>query len=642
MTPPALHVGGDVAVTRETLNRLSRGVFEVVAPKLEDDAIKYQDPLPFDLLPFAARNSRFWGRATAFAIAPNRFVTAAHVLDAMGTLESRYLRDAAGQAYEIGRILKFSQYRDLVEFELTSPPKDVVPLELARAPKVGDPVFSVGNALAEGIVLRGGLLTSFTPENMAGRWKDIRFSAAASPGNSGGPLVDEAGRVIGVVVRKSGTENLNYAIPIAELEALSATESEFWVKGVSFEDDNKQMFLDWRHASPLPSTLRDLRAAAQRSFLDFLSAGQAKFDAKYGPETFPRDHALATYLRNPNIPFGLGRFALDRSGGWRIAHIDYHEKEITPRQWVSYHSIGRYAQLIIARPRDVPLLRFFQSPKLIADTILSVLELKRPFAGKQIPIETLGEPQERERWVDGLGRPWLTSVWRLGFADESVVLDCLTNPGGVACTWNVLPVSGEAPYRMGVKRNASRTTLAYYGRIKDWIEFLALPEDYKPKVLAGKEIAVRFDKNLAIDIGGFQGSVEVPSLTDESLLYVYPSLDPANGVAPLTPRIFEVRVKANRDKAFRVGIERVFEPTDSSPEHHVQLWGELQKGEAPFNGSFEAAGKENSVRTVAKPDHETTPPVRYIYYCKSGSEDERAELEKTCASLNKSLKVVEN
>ncbi|MCT7094643.1 trypsin-like peptidase domain-containing protein, partial [Salmonella enterica] len=58
------------------------------------------------------------------------------------------------------------------------------------------------------------LYTSQTPEEQDGRWKWLRFSAAASPGNSGGPLLDKDGKVIGVVVMKSPDENLNYALPI--------------------------------------------------------------------------------------------------------------------------------------------------------------------------------------------------------------------------------------------------------------------------------------------------------------------------------------------------------------------------------------------------------------------------------------------
>ena len=82
----------------------------------------------------------------------------------------------------------------------------------------------MGNALGEGIVIRDGLFTSETPEAQDGRWKWIRFSAAASPGNSGGPLCDASGRVIGIVIGKSPNENLNYSLPISLV--LDAEESK--------------------------------------------------------------------------------------------------------------------------------------------------------------------------------------------------------------------------------------------------------------------------------------------------------------------------------------------------------------------------------------------------------------------------------
>lgn len=625
------------------MERLSRGVFEVVSPKLEDETVRYADPLPVGLLPFRERTSKFWSRGTAFAIAPNRFVSAAHVLPFLNTLNTHsYLRSATGATYEIGRILKYSQYRDLVEFELVSPAPNVVPFDRGTSPGVGDTVLAVGNALGEGVIFRSGSITSFTPEELEGRWQFIRFTAPASPGNSGGPLVDGSGRVIGVVVRKSPTENLNSAVPVSELDNLSPTQSEFWLKGLPFGEDHKQMFFDWKFESPLPSALADLRQAARRSFIEFCRKSTADLDAKYGGEIFPQHPNLKTFLRHPFIPFGLGQFSLDRSGQWSISHLKYTNKEIAPGQWVYYAEKERYAQSIIDRPHGTSLLQFFQAPKTVADTILKVLAMRRPFAGKQIPIESYGEPQEQERWVDALGRPWFTSVWRLGFADESVVLDCLTNPGGLACDWKTMPLNVEEGYRLDVKRLARRVTLSYYGHVKDWIEFLALPESYKPKALAGKDVSVRLDKGLAVNVGGFRGTMNPPLLSEDSTLSLLVGLDAGReGASAFDPTFLELRLKSRTDKATRVGIARVYAPTADSPEADVHLWSKLSKAEAPYGGVLEVEGKENGVRNVRQPDRKTTPEVLYIYFCWSGSEDDKNEPKKTCADLNKNVQVVE-
>jgi serine protease Do len=82
----------------------------------------------------------------------------------------------------------YSDREDFVVFSTRTEPKDVQPLELGPAPAVNDAVFAVGNALGQSV-------------------------------NSGGPLIDHAARVIGVVLRKSESENLNYALPIERVTA---------------------------------------------------------------------------------------------------------------------------------------------------------------------------------------------------------------------------------------------------------------------------------------------------------------------------------------------------------------------------------------------------------------------------------------
>jgi S1-C subfamily serine protease len=143
---------------------------------------------------------------------PNRFVSAARVISAGHG--SQYgplcLRNAAGTTYRIDKIIKYSNSEDYVVFSVLAAPV-VVPLETRSRPPLNTPVFAVGNALGEGVVVRDGLYTSDTPEELEGRWQWLRFSAAASPGNSGGPLIDRNGKVVGVVVRKSPNENLNFA-----------------------------------------------------------------------------------------------------------------------------------------------------------------------------------------------------------------------------------------------------------------------------------------------------------------------------------------------------------------------------------------------------------------------------------------------
>ena len=166
---------------------LRRATFEVVQLKPAEGAVTYERPLPMDLMPYQQRNDKYRSIGTAFAIAANRYVTARHVI--MVGLDSQFgppaLRDEAGKVYEIDQVLRFSDREDFVVFSLREQPKDVQYLKAGSKPALNQTVFSVGNALGQGVVIRDGIYTSDTPEEQDGQWSWLRFTAAASPGNSG-------------------------------------------------------------------------------------------------------------------------------------------------------------------------------------------------------------------------------------------------------------------------------------------------------------------------------------------------------------------------------------------------------------------------------------------------------------------------
>lgn len=95
--------------------------------------------------------------------------------------------------------------------------------------QVGDPVYAIGNPL--GVELRGtltdGIVSAINRDvTVDGRVMTlIQTNAALNSGNSGGPLIDRYGRVVGINVikmssRYSNVEGLGFAIPSSSMDRM--------------------------------------------------------------------------------------------------------------------------------------------------------------------------------------------------------------------------------------------------------------------------------------------------------------------------------------------------------------------------------------------------------------------------------------
>jgi serine protease Do len=84
--------------------------------------------------------------------------------------------------------------------------------------QVGDPVLAIGNPLGVGMSVSGGLVSALNRNIMDTPYDDfIQTDAAINHGNSGGPLFDMQGEVIGVnsaiISPTSGNAGLGFAMP---------------------------------------------------------------------------------------------------------------------------------------------------------------------------------------------------------------------------------------------------------------------------------------------------------------------------------------------------------------------------------------------------------------------------------------------
>lgn len=154
-------------------------------------------------------------------------VTNAHVVSLDEADYSVVLKD--GSTYQVTRV-SLDEASDLAILEIEGKDLPVVDLGDSSAIKVGQTAIAIGNALGQfsnsvtvGVV--SGLARELTASGAFGDAKTyenvIQTDAALNPGNSGGPLLNLSGQVIGInVATTRGADNIGFAIPVNVLKPL--------------------------------------------------------------------------------------------------------------------------------------------------------------------------------------------------------------------------------------------------------------------------------------------------------------------------------------------------------------------------------------------------------------------------------------
>lgn len=108
-----------------------------------------------------------------------------------------------------GEIAGTDPKHDLAVVRISGRPANAEPLWQAprtKPPRTGHELLLIGSPFGLEGTVTTGVVSRVTKAY-------IQTDAAANPGNSGGPALDKAGHIVGVLV-SGGGENINFAIPI--------------------------------------------------------------------------------------------------------------------------------------------------------------------------------------------------------------------------------------------------------------------------------------------------------------------------------------------------------------------------------------------------------------------------------------------
>ena len=156
--------------------------------------------------------------------AQGHIVTNYHVIEA-GNTWSVTLAD--GKQYD-AEMTGAEPFKDLAVLHIAAPASELLPLELGDSEQlvVGQKVLAIGNPFGLDQTLTTGIISALGREIKSAAQITIQdviqTDAAINPGNSGGPLLDSAGRLIGLntmIYSTSGSSaGIGFAVPVSAIK----------------------------------------------------------------------------------------------------------------------------------------------------------------------------------------------------------------------------------------------------------------------------------------------------------------------------------------------------------------------------------------------------------------------------------------
>jgi serine protease Do len=574
---------GAVDLDVGTQRDIRAATFEVVQLKPPDGDVTYERPLPLELIPYQQRIDLYRSIGTAFAIGPNRFVTAGHVLSvgAGSQYGAPALRDAAGHVYPIYQVLQYSQHEDFAVISLRDPPVHVQVLKAGPKPALNDVVFAVGNALGEGVVIRDGVFTSESPEEQEGKWNWLRFSAAASPGNSGGPLVDRRGQLLGVVLRKSPSENLNYALAIEQV--LNAKQGEGKMSArmsvrLPIMDTAESAEYDEHFALPmdLPGFYKTwfgvLEKENEREYAQLFAHNDA--------HVFPHGSGSEKLMHQVEGALVPLRMHEAQNHIWAADSAKYQTVQLEHNGFVEY--TGDMVRL--RAPDDVELDTLYGDTKLQMDLFLKAYTLRRMVGTDTVRVISLGKARTEATYTDSYGRIWQVRAWAVPNEDMMLTMISMPTPEGYAGIYFRIPTGFANLAVTQQERLIDFVYLTMQGSLARWRSYLT-QKTVQPKVF----------NTLKIDVEGYQRihfqsprvDLEVPpnllKLGETSILQLNFAFFHDSGAVVWD--VGSVWVGEGPHSKNSIVAWRRTEPPSELPDEFQDDWHKQQNREFPYNAT---------------------------------------------------------
>lgn len=183
------------------------------------DLVRRVKPSVVSVLTFDAKGEPLIS-GSGFFIRPGEVVTNSHVIRGAHRVEIHTL-EGKGRTYPVAGAFAVDEEADLALLSVDLPAERSRPLTLTNIlPDEGEQVFVIGNPLRLEGSVSDGIVSAVREVPDLGHI--IQITAPVSHGNSGSPLFNMRGQVIGIVtVKVTNGQNINLALGVSRITSLS-------------------------------------------------------------------------------------------------------------------------------------------------------------------------------------------------------------------------------------------------------------------------------------------------------------------------------------------------------------------------------------------------------------------------------------
>lgn len=283
---------------------------------------------PYD--PRSTRQPSEWS-GTGWVLNKGYVVTNHHVANNARTIVLKFMQDDKLVEYS-GEVALMDEEHDLALVKINDSNFKgfgTLPYAVKTAlADVGESVFVLGypmtTTMGDEIKLTTGIVSSHS--GFEGNKAQYQISAPVQPGNSGGPLFDDNGNVVGIVSAKhTGAENVSYAVKALHLQALV---NQLPDKAGVLPTDNSLSGMN------LPQKVKKVKGLVCFIYCSTRGETPRSANPKYGAPSVPQGNKV---IERPYVDFA-------RSENARICKVTITDKETIIDMSDNNETRGGYAQ----------------------------------------------------------------------------------------------------------------------------------------------------------------------------------------------------------------------------------------------------------------------------------------------------------